>query len=995
MALPVYLLFFLSGAASLIYQVAWVRSLSLVFGGSHLAVTTVLSVFMGGLALGSALFGRRADRSRHALRLYGALELGVAACALVFLGLTRIYPSVYPPLARITEGSHAWLTFARVALAAIAMLPPTTLMGGTLPVLTRYMASRPGRLGGHLSALYAVNTLGAVAGTLGCAFLLLKTVGVTATILVAVSVNVAVGVAALALPERIFGGGAPPAIEAAPTVPTRKPGRDSPLASVDPAALTLVLWMTGVSGFCALGYEVLWTRMLTQVVGTSVYSFGVILSAFLAGIALGSLAFGLLQRRRAIGAGPALVGLGAVEAGVGLSALAVAALMRHLPAHAMALQNALLGSAGSEFGVRQGASFLLAVTYVLVPAFLMGAAFPMTGTLLAAGRRAAGVGIGETASWNTVGAILGASSTGFVLVPAFGIERSLQMLAVLNVAVGSLVMASRARPRVRWAIGGAAAALLVALAGWPGWGRAWDPRFMAIFQNSNRALFDTEEKRRDALERFSILYAFEGVNETISVIAKEGHQSFVVNGRPEASTLPEDRQVQYALGHLPLLLHPQPRSVFVLGTGSGMTLGATTVHPEVERIVLAEIEPGVLPATRTFARYNHDALDSPRLRIVFNDGRNFLATTDEKFDVVTADPIHPWSGGAAYLYTDEYFASVAAHLRPGGIACQWLPLYELAPRDVKTVVRTFTRHFPYVMAWVTYWDTVLVGSNAPIVLDEAALARRVSRPEIAGDLEAVGMAGPEGLLSYFMFATDRAAAFAGNAVVNTDDNLFLEFSAPESMGIATLLPANVAELANFRESVLPYLRPAEGAARAEQVARWRRNAIAGRTFDEAHVRHLRAEQDHPGYLLAMSFLRNETPTYAPYRFLQRLDDEDVPTPRTVARAAYEALREGGGRETITLEAVVTRVGARRAVVEIVHGGQQTSLVRFRVEGHPDEVDARSSRLAHDLLAVADRTFARLRAEAPRTEPLPKASAAIRELTMALDERARGPSATGR
>ena len=986
MAVPIYLLFFLSGAASLMYQVAWARSLSLVFGGSHLAITTVLSVFMGGLALGSVLFGRRADRTRHALRLYGLLELGVAACALAFLGLMRVYPALYPPLARVAESSPAYLSFVRVALAALAMLPPTTLMGGTLPVLSRFVAARPGRLGGHLSLLYGINTLGAVAGTVGCGFLLLKTLGVTATILVAAAVNLAVGAAAIALPERLFErGGAPADRRGSAAAAPRPAARAEPdLAAIGAPTLRLVLWATGVSGFCALGYEVLWTRMLTLVVGTSAYSFTIILAAFLTGIAAGSCAFALLQRNRPIGAGAAVMGLGLAEVGIGVAAFVVTILMRDLPAHAMSLQHALLGSGASEFGVRQGASFIVAAAYILVPACLMGAALPMAGTLLAAGRGAIGGGIGETLSYNTVGAILGAAATGFALVPAFGIERSLQLLALLNVVMGLLVTAGHRRVAVRWAVGAAAMALLLALALRPGWGRFWDPKFLAIYQNSNRGLFDTVEKRRDALERFDVLYAFEGVNETISVVEKAGHRAFIVNGRPEASTLREDRQLQYALGHLPMLLHPAPRSVFVLGTGSGMTLGATSVHPEVERIVLAEIEPGVLPATRKFGRYNHEVLDSPKVRIVFNDGRNHLSTSAEKFDVITADPIHPWSGGAAYLYTNEYFSSVAEHLLPGGIACQWLPLYELGARDVKSVVRTFSRHFPYVMAWVTYWDTVLVGSNAPIVIDEARLARRAEHPEIARDLGAVGMGGAEALLSYFMFATERAAAYAADAVVNTDDNLFLEFSAPESMGVAELLADNVAELATHRESVLPYLSPAVGdVGRAAQVSRWQRNALAARTYDAAHVAHLRDQLRDPGFTRSMAFLGEEFPTFAPFRFLLELDREDLPAPRAVAEVAFLALGEGSVPVTVTIDAIVTHRSSTSAMVELVHRERRAALATFRVDAPPQEVDAAARRLSRALLSSLERTFALLAERARRDGTLPLASATVRELSAAL------------
>jgi spermidine synthase len=272
----IFLLFFLSGAAGLVYEVTWARSLGLVFGASHLAVTTVLAVYMGGQALGSAIFGKLADRSAHPLRLYGMLELGIGVSAVAFLGLMRIYPWLYPPIARLGEGNGAYLTVVRTTFAVVAMIVPTTLMGGTLPVLTRFVSRRADIVAQQISFLYAFNTVGAVVGTLAAGFVLIRGLGVTATLLVAVAVSTAVGLAAVLLQRRAR------ALEpAAVTEPAAPKGGSGELGDF-PVRMTLL--GIGVSGFCALGYEVLWTRMLTLVVGTSVYSFTVMLVAFLGGI---------------------------------------------------------------------------------------------------------------------------------------------------------------------------------------------------------------------------------------------------------------------------------------------------------------------------------------------------------------------------------------------------------------------------------------------------------------------------------------------------------------------------------------------------------------------------------------------------------------------------------------------------------------------------------------------------------------------------------------
>ena len=922
---PVLLiLVFLSGAAALIYEVAWVRSLSLVFGGSHLAVTVVLSVYMGGIALGGWLVGRRAERTSRPLRVYGLLEIGIGVSALAVLGLLAAYPSIYGPLARLAETNRAWLTLLRTVFASAALLVPTTLMGGTLPALAR---SAPGRL----AAVYGVNTLGAVAGALASGFFLLAKIGVRATILVAVIANVAVGLAAIGLAAR--------RAASAPAAPRTE----------GDLRVTPVLVGIGISGFCALGYEVLWTRMLTLVLGTSVYAFTIMLAAFLCGIGLGSHAEGLFKAkpRRAFGL---------VQIAIGLSALGVTVLMRDLPTHALRLQDLLLGSGRSEFAARQGASFAIAFATMSVPAFFMGVAFPLA---------AESAPVRRVLTVNTIGAILGAAASGFILIPAFGIERALQLLVAINLGAGATVLGAawRGKPAAR-AVALAAAAVVVALAVSPGWGRVWNAKYFAIFRNTQRNAFDTAERIDDALENTDVLYFAEGANEIISVIRpRGGWQAFLVNGRPEATTSPMDMQCQRTLGHLPMLLHPNPRRVFVLGTGTGMTLGATSIHPEVTSIVLAEIEPKALVAARTFSAWNHRVLDDPKLRIVLNDGRNYLATTAETFDVVTADPIHPWSGGAAYLYTAEYFRTVARHLNPGGIACQWLPIYELTPSDLAMVVRTFAESFPHTMIWLTHYDAEIVGSNAPIVIDEETLARRLANPAVAADLAVVEMGTADDLLSYFLAGDRGARAFAAGGGINTDDNLALEFSAPRSMGVAGVMGDNVRALAAIRESVLTALQPArDAAAREAQVARARRIDDAAKLYDAAHALFLWGESAGAPFQELRAKLAASYPGYAPFRFLENEERARIAAvPRALDTAAFRVRSAAGPERDLTVSAVTMRVGDRRAVVMFVDNETRTIFGQRYFDGPSDALDrdvsAFSASMLRDLRAAYDRVGA--------------------------------------
>lgn len=958
----IFALFFLSGAAGLVYEVAWARSLGLVFGASHIAVTTVLAVYMGGQALGSTLFGLRADRSARPLRLYGWLELGVGLSALASVGLVRLYPWLYPPVARVAEESGAWLTAVRTVFAVVAMAIPTTLMGGTLPILSRYVARRSDGVGAQVALLYALNTTGAVAGALAAGFVLIRALGVEFTLCATVAVSIGVGLLAIALDRLDVRAD----VAAPSTLGATGQGRhgESVRAPTEDF-LRLALIGAGVSGFCALGYEVLWTRMLTLVAGTSVYSFTVMLVAFLSGLGLGSHAFARLGPRSPTGRSATRL-FGVTQVAIGLAALATTVLMRELPSVADWLRQHLVSGATSQFANRVAASFGAAIAFMFVPCFLMGLAFPLASA--AWGNRTDGLGasVGRLLSFNTVGAILGTVVSGFVLIYVLGIERSLHVLVILNVGAGLCVLAGlRSRALLVVAVG-ATCAVLALRVGLPDWGRAWDQKYFATYVNNARS-GATPGAAREALADVEVVYYREGVNETVSVTrSKNGEQSFIVNGRPEASTALMDVQLQRALGHLPMLLHPNPRRVFVLGTGSGMTLGATSIHPGVERVVLAEIEQGTLGVARSFAAWNHAVLDDPRLHVVLNDGRNFLATTRERFDVITADPIHPWSGGAGYLYTAEYFRSLGARLEPGGVVSQWLPLYELTLEDVKTVVRTFAESFRHVAVWLTYYDAILVGSNDPLVIDQAALARRLEAPAVQKDLASVFMGTADDLLSYFVMGTKGARAFGEGGDLNTDDNVTLEFSAPESQGVARLDAVNVAALHQAQESLLPLLKPAvDEDERRRQEATWTRREETARRFGEVHAAFLIGERTSPTTLRRIAELQTRDPTWAPLRFLlEELELIRRSDPALVQSAEFAVRTATGAPSVLRLSAVRQWVGRRRVLVSFVDNGRREIFGQGFVDGEFAALERASD-------AVIGETMHALRAAAARVPPSPQ------------------------
>ena len=945
----IYFLFFLSGAAALIYELLWVRYLSLIFGGSHLAVTTVLAVFMGGLALGSSLIGRKIGNSDKLLRFYGFLELGIALSALLFWGLMRIYPQIYIPLAQINETSPLYLSIIRVAFAIVALILPTTLMGGTLPVLSSFIAHRRKGLGRHLSYLYGINTIGAVVGTAFTGFYFLAHYSVSTTLVIAIIINVVVGITAIIVQSK-----ASTVIEETKTIEESASAPDMQNialteSSGDTFPYRLVLWGIGVSGFCALAYEVLWTRILSIIIGATTYGFAILLMAFLAGIGIGSWALGILTRVFGTGREVTAHGLrnfiilfGVIQVIIGISALLVSMHIRDLPTHAALIHDFFHSIAFriQPFKTTQLANFINAFSFMFVPAFFMGVAFPLAGKIYGHHKKAVGQAVGEILSFNTVGAILGSAASGFVFIYLFGIQRSLQIIILINIGYGLLVMVSVMRSKILNVLTSCVAIVVILVPVFrPNVWEIWDSRMYAVYQASTPGMFSTPEKTKEALDNNDIKYYAEGINSIISTVQSGFALYFITNGRVEASNARQDRQCQYTLGHLPMLLHPDPKKVFVLGTGSGMTLGATSVHPSVERIILAEIEPKVLGVARSFGIYNHYVLDkaNPKLKIIFNDGRNYLMTTKEKFDVITADPVHPWFSGAGYLYTTEYFKIASDHLNPGGIICQWLPVYELSEENLQTVVKSFRQNFKHSMIWLTHVDAELIGSNSPIVIDESKLEERIKEPEVMRDLDQVKMGSAEDFLSYFIMGNEGSTSYSEKGIVNTDDNLYLEFSAPHSIGKSRVTATNVLGLLKHRESILPYLRSSDNESmRMKQKERWENNQKAAAIYDKAHVLHLTGYRETAEYTSSMQELASKFPKYAPGKFLQN-EHEDMAgkfagTPRLLKQVVLEIINKKGEPVNLQFSAVLLRNDQEKAQVYFIDNATHIVFGRLRVKG---------------------------------------------------------------
>lgn len=750
-------LFFVSGFAALIYQLLWFRHLGFIFGNTVYAATTVVAAFMAGLALGAWLFGRLAHRVRQAVRLFGALELGIGLYAVAMPLLFGLLREAYRWTYLHVSDSLPVLTALRFVLAFLLMLIPTTLMGGTLPVLSEALLRRHADFSRRLGWLYGVNTLGAVTGVMAAGFLLVPALGLRGTNLVAIAANLFIGVSALVL-GRVAAARAPPT-EVLP---------DTPCAVASPR---LILIASSLAGFVALGFEVLWFRALTLVFGSTTYSFSAMLAAFLLGIALGSLVLGLLGDRVK---NPLLL-FALAELGIGFSLWGGMALYDRQPEFLLHL----LARHGVTWPAMVSAQFLITLKILLLPTVLMGVAFTVAGKLVRAARPDPAQAVAAVYTWNTVGCVLGSLAAGFVALPALGLERSLELFCALAALLGTALVLRATAPGGRAAllgavgVGGAVLMVFGPL--------QWDVKLLtsgphfgpSTYLDQGRVIY------RERLREMQVEFYREGAMATVAVTRNiDQNHSYLSGGKVEADSSPRSMMLQRIAGHLPLLVHPAPRVAVNIGLGAGVSLGALGQHP-LEQLTVVEIEPAAMEVARRFGPWNHHIMDRPDLRVVIGDGRNFLFCTTSRFDVITSDPFEPVHAGANHLYTREHFRQARACLRPGGILSQYLPLYELSQEDFFSIIRSFADVFPDSVLFYTGDDTILLGFNGPVVLTAENLRTHFHIPAVQASLAELGFTRPETLLGMFVADLRTTPRLTQPGPLNTDDRPRVEFSAPK------------------------------------------------------------------------------------------------------------------------------------------------------------------------------------------------------------------------
>ena len=790
-------LFFVSGISGLLYEVAWTRMLHLLFGDTVLAVSTVLASFMAGLALGSFWSGRYADRHPPSLALYAGLEVAIGVSAILLpvalLALTPVYVWLHQSL-------HAsfWLFSAvRFALAFCLLAIPTTLMGATLPVLSRYMVQNHATLGWSVGTLYSLNAGGAVLGCFAAGYVLLGHLGLSQTVWLGAALNLAIALVAWVGPR--WTGPAPRMPEA---LPSERDDAPRAAAVYDRKTVRLVLWSFAVSGCAALSYEVIWTRALTFFIGNSTYAFSAMLTTFLGGLALGSLLFARLsdQPRNLV----ALVG--ALQVGIGVYGLLTIAILGRV---FYGLDAWWEGFSNAYWGTPLWLTFVKTAVVILPPTLCMGGTFPLVAKIVARGPQMVGRGIGNVYAVNTLGAIVGSWAAGFVAIPLLGIHASLALTALLSVAVGGALLVSASLSRLRQGLlcAGLLGLFVVVLLAAP------TLRFADIAGEPEKAVLHYEEGVAGVVKVATDVYDRKLLSINGWSVAGTGTPNrdvALVNDYPE---------VQKMLGHLPMLLHPAPRRALVIGFGAGGTVWSLSRYVALERIDVVEFVPGVIRAASFFPEVNHGVLADPRVSVTIDDGRNYLLVTPHTYDVVSVDTLDPKHAGNGNLYTREFYELSKRVLKPGGIFVQWLPYHQVDNASLKIIARTFQHAYPHATMWLNRFKgyTLLLGTREPLQIDVARLEAHFRTPAIQGDLAEVHVATPWQLLESFTMRADTLRRYtAGSARVNSYDHPYVEF-----YGVSWHDPVeeNLAELARFADDVTPLLTFSGASPEAERLTR--------------------------------------------------------------------------------------------------------------------------------------------------------------------------------
>jgi spermidine synthase len=740
---------FFSGVSALTYQIVWIRKFGLVFGVDVYTMATVLSAFMAGLAIGSLIFGRLADKVKSPLSLFILLELGIGLFGILFPFTFKGLINIYTPIIQKFGLSSYSGQIVKFSISFTYLLIPTTLMGGTLPVIFKFFVKRLGNLGWHISNLFAINNLGAVIGCFLSGFILIKTFGITTSLYIAACINIINAI----LVFLVFRAGSQSTI----ALKNENNSADSVDESnrLSKPLLRLVLWVFAIEGFATLAFEVIWTRIL---IGFSfdktTYFYSVIVLGFIFGLSLGSLLIsGRIDKRKNL-----VTLLAVLEILIGLISLALLIVFSKL-----SLTLNLHRTVFDPWIKIIGKEYLVFFLILIIPATLTGMVYPVVSKLYANNIEKLGNRMGMIGFLDTIGSVLGSFIAGFVLIPSLGVVNAFLTIVTLNIMLGITLIVFNNSMVKRLKIIMLSTTLLLS--------------FLLFFKAPAKRYFTWWDKSRYELwTNFveKIPFYYEGVDGTVTLRQYYDYIALNINGHNTAYTSFKDQIVNRMLGYVPYMVHPHPKKALVIGFGLGFTV-ESLIQPEIDTVDVAEICTGVIKSGLFMNSWNNAALKNPKVHAYLEDGRELLFRTGKRYDIITSNAVHPRLSNN--IYTQDFYELCKNRMNKGGIMCQWATPNWLNESEFKSQVKAFINAFKYSQLWyINEYTIILIGSDEPIIINYQLIAERFKNEKVKADLLNIRMTEPSEFAFQFSMRNDELMKYCNDAPSNTDDFPIVEFS---------------------------------------------------------------------------------------------------------------------------------------------------------------------------------------------------------------------------
>jgi spermidine synthase len=733
------ILCFLSGFSTLIFEVIWIRILSLVFGTTISAVAIVVAVFIAGLGIGSMYFGKKVDKTNNHLKFFSFLQFGIGISSLItliiFFYLPIIYKSIY-----LTLNTEKISMLLIITLSTIIIFVPTFLMGGILPVLSKIFIKRREEIGKGVGVLYAVNTLGSIMGAFLTGFFFILYCGHTITLILSIAIVIILGFVSFFMSSY--------------KAVIYEQNKRTSVRKYSDHIIKISLLVAGLSGFCALSYEILWTRSLHIFIANSTYSFINILIIFLTGISIGSFIFAkYLNNKKQL-----LLLLAICQTAIGVYVIITALFLNELPSLLFSIRN-ILGIPVLRIFIP---GLLLSFVIAFLPTLFMGISFPLICKICTQETNNLGHNVGKVYFINTIGGIIGSLIAGFVLIPVFGVLKSIISVAFINLLLGmALIVLEPDLQRKTRFIAVNCCIIFIGI-------------FLARLGMKNPMVLPPS-MFRTATRSDKILYYKETPQGTV-IVSEDRFtriRACYINNSAVCGTTYDALKVVKMLGHLPFFINPDAQNALIIGFGIGITASAVAEH-DVGQIDCIEICPGVKDAAKFFSTFNNDVIQNPKINFIGGDGRNYILLTNKKYDIISCDPTHP-TLGCNNLYTKEYFQLCKSILNENGVMCQFLPLHKLSLNEFKILIKTFSSVFPHTTVWLAHSHGILVATDHEIDIDFTILRNNLEH--LQDDI----LFDPYLFTISLLYDEDATNRFTKGATINTDNNPYLEFFTPNSI----------------------------------------------------------------------------------------------------------------------------------------------------------------------------------------------------------------------